>query len=237
MESVTDLIKVALESGNNFVIGAVFVACSLVAYKWFQDMKVGTHGIREKKLAMLLGCVKDGVEAQHRFTVEQHFQHGFEAPFTYDEIVFLLNAKAPSRAFRDYRLSQQRLVRFDDRLGAIVPIKPIRFRLREWGLVGLFGTAVIALMIAVLLLLAEVASGPDVSRTVVDNSSVIIVTGLFLCWFSLYETRALFAAKRLVEMTPRPLLPLAAAPVQQAGNQIVVDADVAQSAVQLEVHR
>jgi hypothetical protein len=219
MESVTDLIKVALETGNNFVIGAVIAVCSLVAYKWFQDVKVGTHGIREKKLVTLLGCVKEGVSAQHRFTVEQHFEHGFKAPFTYDEIVFLLSSKAPSRAFRDYRVSQ-RLVKFDDRTGAIVPIKPIRFRWREWGLGGLFAVAVIAFMISALLLLAGLVPNAQISRVVVANSSVVIVTALFICWFSVYEARALFAAKRLVEMTPMTPIPLGVAPsAQQVSNE------------------
>jgi hypothetical protein len=198
MKEAFDLLKAAFETGQVTVFALAALAVAPFLYKVMKEGTALVHSVREKKLAALLSCVDQGIENRHPFSVEQCFasNYGSSRPYSYDEIAFLLDRASPTRAFRDYAWGQ-RLLSFSRKSGAQLR-KPINYRAREVGWTALFTLSfIVALCAAIVTYAASVSE--HAGKLLALESATVLLMSASLGFLSLWEIRALFAAKRLLE--------------------------------------
>jgi hypothetical protein len=194
MKDILEAVQLFTNQSNPWALALATIGISFYLWKMIRELSNQGHGVREKKLSLLLTYVDGDISKKHRFSVEQAFSHYYSRTLTYNEIAYLLATKDPSASVQDYVWASS-YITFDTTLEKPILRRPYRLEVRKKVLSSLMFSFYLltnlAFVAAVFLLITK--SAPSTVGLAVLTS---VPFGVFF-WFSLTDYRSVMAAERL----------------------------------------
>jgi len=178
------------------IIITVIIAIPFLV-KLLKEISTISHTIEIKNIEAFSANINKESTPASKYKLEKFFAQLYKRSFTYQEITHLLSYDSPSTAIRDYIWGFSYL-KFEN--NQISYRKNYWFKLIKWLNAAVFMASAIGSLICFLMFIAGLIV--SLEAQLLFNLAFLTVILLFIAWYTLNESRDVFAAIRTIEKQP-----------------------------------
>jgi len=197
MKDSIDITKFLFEQQNPWVIIVAIIIAIPFLIKLLKEISTISHTIEIKNIEAFSSNINEETSSGARYKLEKYFSQLYKRAFTYKEIKYLLNFDSPSTAIKDYIWGFSYL-KFEEH--KILFKKDYWFNTIKWFNGIVFMLSSIGALISFLLFLAGLSVSAE--GKLLFNLAFLTVSSVFIAWFTLNESRDVYAALRVVKNQP-----------------------------------